>query len=288
MRAVLVAILGATIVSVAAACGGGHSPTTYPINVYVDGKPIVSVPLGHKASFLPLPIRISRGYAQDVVHIDPTVATRLVDRGLARRAGRVDLPFTPVSSLVPITAQRAIYHHGSEIAALSMLLSAARIDAGEPGLRKLLPRSGPADPVILGSGARRWGDPELGFVGHLNGSGTRAFGVYQQPIQKVAKHYGVRLKDVSGESVAAIRAELLNGHPLIAWVGDSTAGSSSWLTPSGKKITVNLGEEAIVLVGAGPGYFLVNDPLTGKRLSWSTSRFSTRWALIGSRALELP
>jgi uncharacterized protein YvpB len=62
----------------------------------------------------------------------------------------------------------------------------------------------------------------------------------------------------------------------------------SWLTPSGRETTVNLNEHAIVLVGAGPGYVVVNNPLTGRRERWGEELFSYRWQILGRRALELP
>ena len=41
----------------------------------------------------------------------------------------------------------------------------------------------------------------------------------------------------------------------------------------------------MTLVGAGPGYVLVNNPLSGKRERWSDALFSYRWKLLGRRAL---
>jgi uncharacterized protein YvpB len=112
--------------------------------------------------------------------------------------------------------------------------------------------------------------------------------VYEAPIRTLAAHYGVRLFDLHGRSVAAVRAAVLAGHPVLAWVGLGAGPYLSWMTPSGRKITVNLDEHAIVLVGAGPGYVLVNNPLTGARERWSEELFNYRWRLLGRRALELP
>ena len=81
---------------------------------------------------------------------------------------------------------------------------------------------------------------------------------------------------------------MLAGHPVLAWVGLAAGPFLSWLTPSGREITVNLNEHAVTLVGAGPGYLLVNNPLTGRRERWSDELFSYRWKLLGRRALELP
>jgi uncharacterized protein YvpB len=85
-----------------------------------------------------------------------------------------------------------------------------------------------------------------------------------------------------------VRAAVLAGHPVLAWVGLAPGPYRSWLTPAGREITVNLNEHAITLVGAGPGYVLVNNPLSGRRERWSDSLLSARWKLLGRRALELP
>jgi uncharacterized protein YvpB len=85
-----------------------------------------------------------------------------------------------------------------------------------------------------------------------------------------------------------VRAAILAGHPVLAWVGLAAGPYLKWLTPSGREITVNLNEHAVTLVGAGPGYVLVDNPLSGARERWSEAVFSYRWALLGRRALELP
>jgi uncharacterized protein YvpB len=84
-----------------------------------------------------------------------------------------------------------------------------------------------------------------------------------------------------------VRSAVLAGHPVLAWVGLAAGPYLSWLTPSGREIRVNLDEHAVTLVGAGPGYVLVNNPLTGRRERWSEALFSYRWKLLGRRALEL-
>ena len=170
-----------------------------------------------------------------------------------------------------------------------MILVAAGHRVGQLALQAQLPQSGPLDPVAVpGSSLFRWGDPDRGFVGRAAGGGTEGgFGVYEPPIRALAAHHGVHLLDLHGRSVRAVRTALLSGHPVLAWVGLAAGPYLSWLTPSGRKITVNLDEHAVALVGAGPGYVLVNNPLIGRE-RWSDSLFSYRWQLLGRRALELP
>jgi len=171
-----------------------------------------------------------------------------------------------------------------------MILAAAGHRVGQLALQAQLPQSGPLDPTDApGSSLFRWGDPERGFVGRAAGGGTYGgFGVYEPPIRALAARHGVRLIDLHHRSVSAVRAAVLAGHPVLAWVGLAAGPYLSWLTPSGREITVNLNEHAVALVGAGPGYVLVDNPLSGARERWSESLFSYRWQLLGRRALELP
>lgn len=203
---------------------------------------------------------------------------------------RVDLPVVPLRATIALRPVRQVLHNDCESTALSMLLAAAGVRTGQLDLQRRLPRSGPLDPgPVPGSRLFRWGDPERGFVGRPAGGGTEGgFGVYEPPVRALAARYGVHLVDLRGRSVAALRAAVLAGHPVLAWVGLAAGPYLSWLTPSGREITVNLNEHAVVLVGAGPGYLLVNNPLTGRRERWSETLFSYRWKLLGRRALELP
>lgn len=202
----------------------------------------------------------------------------------------MDLPVVPLRTTIALRPARQVLHNNCESTALSMLLAAAGVRAGQLELQARLPRSGPLDPEpVAGNGLFRWGDPEHGFVGRPAGGGTEGgFGVYEPPIRALAAGYGVRLLDLHGRSLAVLRHAVLGGHPVLAWVGLAAGPFLTWLTPSGRRITVNLNEHAVVLVGAGPGYVLVNNPLTGRRERWSDELFSYRWKLLGRRALELP
>ena len=285
MRAVLVA-LGAVIALLVTGCGGSSRPA-YPIAVYIAGQRIGQVAPGESASFFAKTLRIALGHGHDIVTVSN--GPELVDQALAKHQGRIDLPFTPILSFIQINAQKQLFPHASEVTALSMLLSADGIDAAQVKLVPQLRSSKPVDPVILASGHFRWGDPEQGFVGRPDRAGTKGgFGTYEPEIKRLAAKYGVQLIDLQGKSVAAVRNAVLHGHPVIAWVGGTSAQPSTWVTSSGETITVDLGEHAVVLTGTGSGYFLLNDPLTGKAAKWTPSQFSDRWALIGNRALALP
>jgi uncharacterized protein YvpB len=277
-----------------AGCGSGAAvrkpPVSRPVAVFAAGRRLATVSRRNvRRVRLPARLAVRRGRARLVVRIPAAPARKAIARALAHRARRLDLNVVPVSSSIALHPVRQVLHNDCEATALSMLLAGAGVRAGQLELQEQLPRSGPLDPEPgSGSTPLRWGDPEHGFVGRADGGGTYGgFGVYEPPIQALAARHGVRLVDLHGRSVAAVRAALLAGEPVLAWVGLRAGPYLSWLTPAGKRITVNLDEHAVVLVGAGPGYVLVNDPLEG-RTRWSESLFSYRWQLLGRRALALP
>ena len=282
MRAASV-LLAAVAVLVSAGCGSARQstpPPPRPLRVYVDGV---------KVTKLPPRLVIVHDRARIVVAIPLRRARRVVRRARAARRARIDVPFHAVSSSIRIRPVLQVLRDNCEATSLSMLLTAAGVHVGQLRLQAELPISGPLDPKpVPGSSLLRWGDPEQGFVGPADGSGPYGgFGVYEPPIRHLAARYGVRLTDLHGTSVGKVRAAVLAGNPVLAWVGLSAGPYSTWIAPSGQTITFNSGEHAIVLVGAGPGYVLVNNPLNGARERWSESLFSYRWQLLGRRALEL-
>jgi uncharacterized protein YvpB len=280
-----------------AGCGSGGSRTTEtravaprPLAVYVAGVRIEVVRPGQRRFGVPHRVLVRRGRARLALAVRVGRAHHLARRALAARASRVTLPAVALWSSIALRPVRQVLHNDCEATALSMLLAAAGVRAGQLELQAQLPKSGPLDPEpVAGSSLFRWGDPERGFVGRPAGGGAEGgFGVYEPPIRALAARHRVHLVDLHDHSFAAVRAALLAGHPVLAWVGLAAGPYLNWLTPEDHEITVNLNEHAVVLVGAGPGYVLVNNPLSGKRERWSDELFSYRWKLLGRRALELP
>jgi uncharacterized protein YvpB len=283
--------------AVVAGCAGSGPATSenqrtrpQPLAVYAAGRRIETIRPGSRRIRLPRRIELRRGRARIGYAVPPGRARRIIRRALAAHAPRVDVPAVPLWSTIQLRPVRQVLHNDCEATSLSMLLAAAGIHAGQLELQERLPRSGPLDPEpVAGSTLFRWGDPERGFVGRPDGGGTEGgFGVYEPPVRALAGRYGVHLVDLHRQSLAAVRAAVLAGRPVLAWVGLAAGPYLSWVTPSGREITVNLDEHAVVLVGAGRGYVLVNNPLTGVRERWSDALFSYRWRLLDRRALELP
>ena len=238
---------------------------------------------------LPRRIAVRHGRATIDLALSRAAATTATEKALAARRARVVVPTRAVSASIAVRPVRQVLRNDCEATALSMLLTAAGVHAPQLQLQRELPIAKPLAPEsIPGTQLRRWGDPELGFVGRADGRGAGGFGVYEPPIRRLAIRHGVRVVDLHGRPFGAVRTLLLAGRPVLAWVGLAAGPYMSWLTPSGRKVTVNLNEHAILLVGAGPGYVLVNDPLTGTRVRWSDALFSVRWRRLGDRALGLP
>jgi len=283
------------LAAVAAACGSGSATTTRdrppprPLAVYAAGKRIETLRPRQRRFRLPAETTVRQGRATRHLAIPGPLARNRVRQAFARNRSSVELPVVPLRTRIALRPVRQVLHNDCEATALAMLLAAAGHTVGQLRLQARLPRSGPLDPEpVAGSSLFRWGDPERGFVGRPAGGGTEGgFGVYEPPIRALAARYGAHLVDFHGRSLMVVRHALLAGHPVLAWVGLAAGPYLSWLTPSRRQITVNLNEHAVTLVGAGPGYVLVNNPLTGERERWSDELFSYRWRLLGRRALEL-
>lgn len=134
-----------------------------------------------------------------------------------------------------------------------------------------------------------WGDPNLSFVGDVNGAdNVTGYGVYANPIAKVASQY-FPAQAVSGITVSEITSSLSMGNPVILWGTAGNRRPDAWVTPQGVKITAWVGEHARLIVGftgsaSNPHQFIINDPIYG-RLFWSVSQTEANWAAFSGMAV---
>lgn len=77
-----------------------------------------------------------------------------------------------------------------------------------------------------------WGDPNLGFVGNINGAmPNTGYGVYEQPIYDLASKYR-SAKIITDGTLADLITELTNDNPIIVWgVIVGRTRDISWETP---------------------------------------------------------
>lgn len=195
-------------------------------------------------------------------------------------------PVPAVASDVPPVRQAL--RNNCETAALSMLLAAHGVRVDQLTLQRRLAKSGPADPLIRPEGMLVWGDPDKGFVGRVAGGGSHGgYGVYTAPIKALAAGYGVRLRSLNRHPASAIYARLRAGRAVMVWVGLSAGPYLRWRTAAGKTIVGNFGEHTVVLTALNGDTLTLNDPLSGRRLSWRRRAFEAMWARLGYRALSL-
>jgi uncharacterized protein YvpB len=183
------------------------------------------------------------------------------------------------------------YHHqqhalSCEIASLMMALNYKGIKVTENELIQQLPVSDP--------GPRRtnniWGDPNLGFVGNIDGRmPNTGYGVYEQPIYDLASKYRPA-KIITNGTLADLITELGNDNPVVVWgVVIGRSKDISWKTPEGKIITAKLDEHARTLIGFtgqsdNPQLMILLDPLYGE-VRLKVADFLKNWELLEKKAV---
>lgn len=127
-----------------------------------------------------------------------------------------------------------------------------------------------------------WDDPTEMFVGAVNGSiknGTGA-GPDAPPVANAARTYGRGAQAITGASAGWMAEQIYAGHPVVMFGAQSaSSGLTSWQTPSGKTIVMNLTSHATLVTGvvgepSRPIGFWVSDPLSGGSAYWSAAAVS--------------
>lgn len=270
----------------------GSSPSSVIISI--PGKPPIKVSpqraqrLARSADPLPLPsTRVERRGAARITYALQPLELRRQLAALDGRGGTIAAPEYAVSSVVAAPIFTQAYRNSCETAALSILLASAGIEQAQRRLQAEIASAAPLDPRSAPDGTVTWGDPNRGFVGRPNGGGPAGgFGVYPGPIIDLARRWAQPI-DLTGQPASAIYRRLLQGRAVMAWVGLSSGPYRTWVTPSGRKITVNFGEHTVVLTGVVGNELSVNDPIDGRRKWWSKNQFEAMWGSLGGRAVSL-
>jgi uncharacterized protein YvpB len=132
-----------------------------------------------------------------------------------------------------------------------------------------------------------WGDPDVAFVGDINGSqNSTGYGVHWAPIAKAASNYRAA-KAQTNMTLQDLAREIDAGNPIVVWGTQGRSYYDPWVTPSGKTIPAWKGEHARTVIGykgnvQSPTAIIVNDPIAG-RVTWKAADFDSNWARL-SRA----
>lgn len=202
-----------------------------------------------------------------------------------------------IALIVPAKSKSAVnlavpYHHqqhnlSCEAASLLMALQYRGVNVTENELIAQLPTS---DPGPRNSG-NIWGDPELGFVGNINGSmPNTGYGVYEQPIYNLALKYRPA-KIIASGTVADLATELSNGNPVVIWGVIGKGRDISWQTSAGLAIKAQMNEHARTLIGFtgtsdNPQLMILLDPIFGE-IRMNIADFLANWAKMNNRAVVI-
>lgn len=295
---VLALVAAAVLVAIAGAGGSSSSDPARPavVRVELGGRIVASAPAGRLRqpravaallSSLPANRTVHRGPATLELQVGLDSVAPAVARAAREGGGTVAIRERPVAARIRVPLVKQVLRDDCEAASLSMLMAFSGKPVGQLALQRQVAHSPPLDPAVAPDGSEIWGDPSQGFVGRADGGGPGGgFGVYQGPIRALARRQGLILRDLTGAGPGAVYAALLHGHSVMAWVALSEGPFASWSTLSGRHVTVNYGEHALVLTGVDRAGVHVNDPLSGSRLTWSKPEFERMWRGLGSRALS--
>lgn len=181
---------------------------------------------------------------------------------------------------------------GCEATSLTMLLSHKGFDVSKGRIADLMPKMD-----FYSSGGVYYGaDFITTFPGNpRSGSG---YGCYAPCMVTTAERYfesignsEYYLRELTGSEFDELYNYVAAGNPVMVWATMSMIEpryTSSWTTPSGKRVTWLGNEHCLVLTGydTARGIVYVNDPLKGK-VTYGTSVFSHRYDQMGRYAAVL-
>jgi uncharacterized protein YvpB len=149
-----------------------------------------------------------------------------------------------------------------------------------------------ATSAYIDSAGLHWGDPYTSFVGSPSGSqvSLTGYGTYYPTIAKAATALGGMVL-VAGEGIAPVTvyADVLAGHPVVAWVtyqwvsaqrSDYTAFDGSVIPYAGPV------EHAVTVVGVTSTDVVINNPDSGQEVI-SKSVFEASYATYNNMAVVL-
>jgi uncharacterized protein YvpB len=189
---------------------------------------------------------------------------------------------------IPISFKVQEHALTCEVASLRMSLNYFGIDVTEDELLEKL-NFDTKEPL---TSENIWGDPNLGFVGDIDGSiflGT-GYGVHEKPILDLALNY-TKASIIEKANLSKVLEEVNKGYPVIVWGLLSNRKPVYWQTKQGKQIKAFPGEHARIVMGysgdiSNPNKIILMDPKYGKILM-DKDKFLVDWKTLENRALVI-
>ena len=134
-------------------------------------------------------------------------------------------------------------------------------------------------------------NPDLGFVGDVNGPGEQlppaGYGVHAEPIAARLRAVGLPATASRGRDLDWLRDRLAEGRPVIVWATGMLDAPQpvTMRDASGRAFVVARGEHTFLAVGYEPGRILLVDSATGAEKAVPERRFDASWAVLGRQAV---
>ncbi len=175
------------------------------------------------------------------------------------------------------------YPTGCESVSLFMLLKYYGLDVMVDQIYDLLPMG--AQPYDDEQGVRHGANPEREFVGDPRSD--YSYGVFNEPIAKVAEHFKQNVQTKTSASIDDIKAVLDTGNPVLAWYVSAPMRDImyrwSWLDENGEMVHWPGGEHAVVVCGYDNDSLTYRDPNAGTTVVIDYDTFSKSFNELGGR-----
>jgi uncharacterized protein YvpB len=234
---------------------------------------------------LPIPLH-KKGTVFEVYSIDKannkSLSTKIVVASQARLAKKI--------LYAPLVKQMPELPRGCEVTSLTMLLNYTGIKVNKMTLAKQVKKD--PTPLKYIKGKKYFGNPNYGFVGNMYTFSKPGFGVFNKPIEALAKQYkSNRIVNLTGQSFDAVLNYVGTGHPV--WIINTSWFSyvpnqywQTWYTPQGP-VRITMKEHSVLVTGYDSKYVYFNDPLDGtKNKKRPMKQFIEGWKQYGSQAIS--
>jgi len=175
------------------------------------------------------------------------------------------------------------YPTGCESVSLYMLLTYYGVNVKVDDIYDLLPMG--AQPYDDENGVRHGANPEREFVGDPRSE--YSYGVFNEPIAKVAEQFKPGVKTEKGASIDEIKAILDTGNPVLAWYVSAPMRDIMyrwcWLDERGETVYWPGGEHAVVICGYDDTSLTYRDPNAGTTVIIDYDTFEKSFRELGGR-----
>lgn len=189
----------------------------------------------------------------------------------------------------PIISQLPELQRGCEVTSLAMMLNYAGVEVDKLQLAKEVDKD--VTPLTWKNGQKYYGNPYRGFVGDMFTLSKPGFGVYHEPIAKLANSYlPGQIINLTGGEFNQIMDYLNKGVPV--WVIINTeyrylpeSYFETWYTTEGP-VTITFKEHAVLITGYDQESIYFNDPLSNiKNRKAPIADFKAAWVQMGKQAI---